>query len=799
MPTDFVGVCDPRPRVVLSSWPTPASVKNGKLRLVISGEVTDPVLNNIPWRQGIREVMVRVNGRLKKRIALKNASPNPTAGKFWSQKPWAGKIPKTKIALPLKEGAYRVVVRTNAGILGATGEDEFQFALNKDERGRWRLTHLISGIGDGGSGYIPTTIRVGGIHLDGDNYVVRLKNRKIKLTPKNGSNYMSTKALGGSSTDDPMVAMLSSTSDGGGLTANLWQDSGMTTLTFGSDEKVVAELLRKDKDGNYLTVASAEADYCPVGIAVDGNRDGSIQFSKDRDRRLTFWLNNDNDEYYEYNWYWHDLHYMAEDDKSKGKVDSKDGKIDCLRDLEDFARIYLRVSSRFKDDDEIEYKVYSQWFEKTMNSTVKINLFEQEGKGLKYLENKITAKAQKKKKRILACASRPKTLDKKYLNWNDAPTRLLFEGVGGRSATDAHGRVVFSAWRKGIEISRSEATLDLLDSSLFYDYFDVGLSGRKKPENPLRKTSRVVSSALYRHPQASGAPNYIIYVHGWRMGGGRKGVFEKKAFVSTMFKRLWWQGYKGSVGIFSWPELQLTSYNDSEFRGWWAAGPLLKRLRELKKNHGNVNMLAHSQGNVVAGEALRMNKTPKLVHTYFASQAAVPAHAWDSNVDNEGKTSLPNLYAHYSNGKKRQPEYFDRAKSSVANRVNFYGDDFALRIGYVDDNKLKPLLALRYEYLDFIRPETIYSPPLDKFVHVEFPFNRILTLRKNRYEIFSWCLPTWSNPLGMEKVDFTTNINLTSSPYNYPSNHYAHSRQFRSNIADEWPYWNVVFTQLTSQ
>ena len=43
----------------------------------------------------------------------------------------------------------------------------------------------------------------------------------------------------------------------------------------------------------------------------------------------------------------------------------------------------------------------------------------------------------------------------------------------------------------------------------------------------------------------------------------------------------------------------------------------------------NVDLLAHSMGNVVAGEALRLSGTNQVVNTYIAMQAAVASYAYD--------------------------------------------------------------------------------------------------------------------------------------------------------------------------
>jgi len=100
--------------------------------------------------------------------------------------------------------------------------------------------------------------------------------------------------------------------------------------------------------------------------------------------------------------------------------------------------------------------------------------------------------------------------------------------------------------------------------------------------------------------------DYILYVHGYNMQ-----EFEKQRWIETTTSALasWLQRSRGS---FTWPCAQsgipVPPYDPSEEKAWQSAAQLMALLSSLKTAGYHVHVLAHSQGNVVAGEALRQWK-----------------------------------------------------------------------------------------------------------------------------------------------------------------------------------------------
>ena len=119
-------------------------------------------------------------------------------------------------------------------------------------------------------------------------------------------------------------------------------------------------------------------------------------------------------------------------------------------------------------------------------------------------------------------------------------------------------------------------------------------------------------SFQYSTPTTPNTP-YILFVHGWNLE-----TLEKDRYSETAFKRLYGQRYQGRFGEFRWPTgngfpgiigilADARNYDNSENVAWKSAVGLLNLLVKLNGEYsGNVYLMAHSMGDVVAGEALRL-------------------------------------------------------------------------------------------------------------------------------------------------------------------------------------------------
>ncbi len=129
----------------------------------------------------------------------------------------------------------------------------------------------------------------------------------------------------------------------------------------------------------------------------------------------------------------------------------------------------------------------------------------------------------------------------------------------------------------------------------------------------------------------------LLFVHGYRMP-----TWERREFPNCHFKRLYWQRYGGSMGMFSWPTeywanpvvggiLAPQNYDRSEFQARRSGAMVLAGLLPNVPNGlgvavNKLSIIAHSMGNVVLSEAMRAHQgSIILANTYFALMSAESA------------------------------------------------------------------------------------------------------------------------------------------------------------------------------
>ena len=245
-----------------------------------------------------------------------------------------------------------------------------------------------------------------------------------------------------------------------------------------------------------------------------------------------------------------------------------------------------------------------------------------------------------------------------WKKFNTPVARFLFEGVARGS-----GRLVLSIYKSDHVtklVDGPSVYIKLQDIKEMYESWTVDPAATEDSNGgPPASTARISTArglSGFQYDDSSPEDNtYILFVHGWNMG-----TWTKDAFAETAYKRLWWQGYKGRFGAFQWPTTyhpdanfetvlgnwinenanllangvhSMQDFDSGEYTAWRTGAPLERFLKSLHSHYGdNVYVLAHSQGNVVVGEALRLaaqDGSGQIVNTYVASQAAVPVHCYD--------------------------------------------------------------------------------------------------------------------------------------------------------------------------
>jgi len=250
-----------------------------------------------------------------------------------------------------------------------------------------------------------------------------------------------------------------------------------------------------------------------------------------------------------------------------------------------------------------------------------------------------------------------------------------------------------------------------------------------------------------------------------------------------------------------------TNYDRSDYRAY-QAGLYLKNILEWLDNSdyaGRVRVLAHSMGNQVVGEALRLfgDDHKKRVHTYIASQAAVSGHAYAENLPYDTallidpSPTTPEVLRYFSCGKGDVddclPYYATNIFKSDSTFRYYNRNDYALEKWEIN-NDWKP--NTEYGYRGSIASYSPYPDGEDSFYKSIYTYPGYIESeldikeRLERYEIFSFIAESRARALGALFTDPPGFLGFSLFyDLEYGDTRYDHSRQFFSNIIDEWGYW----------
>jgi hypothetical protein len=480
--------------------------------------------------------------------------------------------------------------------------------------------------------------------------------------------------------------------------------------------------------------------------------------------------------------------------------------IPCTRDLEDYFRLWTPGVAALMKVLPSNYTV-----QLTLSGAGQIRIFQaiEANGGTNYLFDETTASNQVANSASLyvgLLTSSSPIVFNISTNFNE---HFIFCGAQTGSAKidlqvlDANQNVIADA----------PTYLQINDIKQMYERWTVG-------ENPAVAPKTVATwqadNLAFQYPLPTDANTpYILFVHGWNME-----TWEKDRYAESAFKRLYWQGYKGRFGSFRWPTgnkfsgiisalLDARNYDNSESNAWASATGLLNKLNDLNAEYpGNVYLMAHSMGNVVAGEALKLAGGNQVVNTYVAMQGAVPAHCYDSSTANRATPTPPDRYAHYyTDG----ASIYFASSAGAGTYVNFYNtNDWALSWWNFDQSwKPDNLNYPGYNYsVSGLHPNGFYvqfGTGTNDFRNLNFP--------DDTYAIFAYGDPSWSFALGAQadvagafkkgssyqEINLPsvwpadTHLNSTNNPY---SAHVWHSAEFRSDNMSLAVFWNAMMKQM---
>jgi len=354
----------------------------------------------------------------------------------------------------------------------------------------------------------------------------------------------------------------------------------------------------------------------------------------------------------------------------------------------------------------------------------------------------------------------------------------------------------------GNVVADAPTYLQINDIKQMYERWTVGETPGQAPASVAVKAVDGVTTAFqYTLPQDTNTP-YILLVHGWNLE-----TWEKDRFAESAFKRLYWQGYHGRFGSFRWPTafdftgsfsdliFDPKNFDNSEYAAWQSATGLTNLLSKLNAEYpGQVYLMAHSMGNVVAGEALRLAGANQVANTYVAMQAAISAHCYDPSTVNYATPTPPDRYAQYPTNSGSC--YFN-GSVGAGTYVNFFNtNDYALS-KWLTDQGFKPDAGYGY------------SSTFDAWYQGSLFSGDPLLFPRDTYQIFSYVDPAWSYALGAQlNVGGVFKVNGVYQQVNLPNvwppdtsghsygDHIWHSAEFRSDYAQSTLFWNKLLQTM---
>lgn len=346
-------------------------------------------------------------------------------------------------------------------------------------------------------------------------------------------------------------------------------------------------------------------------------------------------------------------------------------KADSKRDLEDFARLQLYTAGLNDSFKNGQLFLGLKWSDVTGDPGIRVYKHLDPAGGLGYLTDDTTATAQMAEYAIRDARYQNESASGSThamvhgtetfilpsslfanLSETSPKTHLLFEGV-----KNGKGQLKLVILKQGngtyTEIGDGPGVwMELKSIGDMYEHWSVGnASGGAPASIAARIPSLTGSGTAFRYDNPTPSPEerkYILYVHGWNME-----QWEKERFAETAFKRLWWQGYKGRFGLFTWPCTNRfdetstlgkiiegvtdgTHFDRGEWTAWRSGAPLRQLLQTLNGGYnGQLYVFSHSMGGIAMSEALRLQSDSgggQIVNVYVASQAALSAHLYDGTL-----------------------------------------------------------------------------------------------------------------------------------------------------------------------
>ncbi len=537
-----------------------------------------------------------------------------------------------------------------------------------------------------------------------------------------------------------------------------------------------------------------------ISLNVDANHDSTIDRTfagpdtTSAQRPFWFWINNDHDT------------ADGQDLKPPAAANSLDNRINGERDLEDFARLW--VSGLPKLPSASGYTVTLSMVPSSGSPSINLFAAHDTNGSAAYLTDTNASAAQFTQEflngqlafdyalRVGQVSPSQSYTVPVFTDGTPQFTRFLFEGAGAGG-----GQLLLTVSNGTTLVAQTAVWIELHDIREMYEQAYAENVVLRPPY--LRGTNEPPSRHRVKK-QISSAPDeskqVIVFVHGIN-----NSEFDYESTSATFFKRLYWSGYRGRFASFRWPCLRLpncgldgllqlgdlNNYNPGEYVAWLSAralGDYLVALDERADLQGyTLNLVAHSQGNIVASEAL-LQGAP--FDNYILSQGAVPAHAYDPNAPTLQKLLIAetNSPTPFSAAQGGYHDYFAALNGNVVNLFNT--NDFALATGTCLDRETN-----WEKNNESYKPEASEGNYSFDGTNCWWSAQQLFKQLTSSMEKKALVARSRSKAVGAQggvANAVTSSVNLSAAPHNFDRTRPEHSAQFTRSIQSVGPYYQRV-------
>ncbi|MBI3881531.1 MAG: alpha/beta hydrolase, partial [Verrucomicrobia bacterium] len=565
------------------------------------------------------------------------------------------------------------------------------------------------------------------------------------------------------------------------------------------------------------TGAQAQCGVYCIKLELDVNHDGVMDHSLNgpdntsQSRPFVFWLNDDRDGIGE------------GEEKYSGDPDYLDGHIKSRRDLEDFARLWISgmppLSHSVTAFAGCSVKLH--WRDPFNAPSIKIYAAADTNGSIGYLTETNAANQQITGYYEYGFANLTHFYDALVeiapdTDWfipddyfgDGGRTKFIFEGSGV-----GEGELVLTVSRQGQIVGETSVWIAIKPITELYEWAEAVDVATNKPPAGLQ------SRYLLRNRMpvnATEQKDVIVFVHGIN-----NKLEEARRSAETTFKRLYWQGYRGRIAGFFWPQPLLPecaftvprgspyNYDIGEFFAWKSAKAFKEYLEYLRTTSRlkdySIHILGHSQGNIVVSEALRQGAP---FDDFILSQAAAPAHCYSTNapflqrfLNKESEAGQQTPFTYQEGG------YHGCFTNLTGRIISFYNtNDYALAKGFctefletnweANQENYKPEY---YTYGGVIDSWGFNTNTRQSWYLQSTPLVTVSNFVTDLHIAKSFVARSRSRAVGAQDNMagvIQASVNLNAPPFNFGRERTEHSAQFAYPIQGAGPYWQQVLSSF---